>query len=91
VTTTTSEPAAAYPPGARILVRDEEWLVRNASQTAHDGYRIEAIGVSELVLDDKATFFDKIDAVSLLRPEQTQLVVDESANFRRSRLYLGAH
>src|SRR5207248_344775 len=60
------------------------------SQTIHDGYRIEAIGVSELVLDDKATFFDKIDTVTLLRPEQTQLVADETPNFRRSRLYLEA-
>ncbi len=90
MTTTTSEPIAAYPPGARILVRDEEWLIRSAYQTAHDGYRIEAIGVSELVLDDKATFFDQIDTVSLLRPEQIQLVADETPNFRRSRLYLEA-
>lgn len=90
MTTTTSELAAAYPPGARIEVRDEEWLVRSASQTAHDGHRIEAIGVSELVLDDKATFFDAIDTVTLLRPEETQLVADETPNFRRSRLYLEA-
>ncbi|GAB1641452.1 helicase-related protein [Krasilnikovia sp. MM14-A1259] len=90
MTTTTGEPAAAYPPGARIEVRDEEWLVRSASPTAQDGYRIEAIGVSELVLDDKATFFDAIDTVMLLRPEETQLVADETPNFRRSRLYLEA-
>jgi hypothetical protein len=90
VTTTTNEPAAAYPPGARVEVRDEEWLVRSASPTAHDGHRIEAIGVSELVLDDKATFFDAIDTVTLLRPEETQLVADETPNFRRSRLYLEA-
>lgn len=90
MTATVSDSTTAYPPGARILVRDEEWLVRSASQTAHDGYRIEAIGVSELVLDDKATFFDGIDRVELLRPEHTQLVADTTPNFRRSRLYLEA-
>ncbi|BCK67952.1 hypothetical protein Srufu_019050 [Streptomyces libani subsp. rufus] len=35
-----------FPPGAQILVRDEEWLVRTARRTDHDGDRIEAIGVS---------------------------------------------
>jgi hypothetical protein len=34
-----------YAPGARILVRDEEWLVRGATPTDHDGYKIKAIGV----------------------------------------------
>ena len=67
----TSEEATAYAPGARILVRDEEWLVRSASPTMHDGTKIKAIGVSELVLDDNATFFDRIDTVTLLRPEET--------------------
>jgi SNF2 family DNA or RNA helicase len=84
VTTTT------YAPGARILVRDEEWLVRSATPTAHDGTKIEVVGVSELVLDDRATFFDGIDTVTPLRPEETELVADETPNFRRSRLYLEA-
>jgi superfamily II DNA or RNA helicase len=89
-TPATTEPTVTYPPGARILVRDEEWLVRSATPTAHDGHRIQAVGVSELVLDDRATFFDKIDAVTPLRPEETKLVGDETPNFRRSRLYLEA-
>jgi ERCC4-related helicase len=82
--------SSPYAPGARIEVRDEEWLVRNASLTDHDGYRIQAIGVSELVLDDEATFFDAIDTVLVLRPEETVLVADPTPNFRQSRLYLEA-
>ncbi|MFI1972846.1 SNF2-related protein [Streptomyces cinnamoneus] len=79
-----------YPPGAQILVRDEEWLVRTARRTDHDGDRIEAIGVSEFVRDEEAVFFTGIDTVELLEPEKTLLVPDTSSYFRRARLFLEA-
>ncbi|MET8183856.1 SNF2-related protein [Streptomyces sp. NPDC005336] len=82
-----------YPPGAQILVRDEEWLVRTATRTDHDGYRIEATGVSEFVRDEEAVFFTGIegeDRVKLLEPEKTRLVPDTSSYFRRGRLFLEA-
>ncbi|MFF6786154.1 SNF2-related protein [Streptomyces sp. NPDC012510] len=79
-----------YPPGAQILVRDEEWLVKNATPTDHDGDKIEAVGVSEFVRDEEAVFFTKIDEVDLLEPENTRLVPDTSSYFRRSRLFLEA-
>ncbi|MFI9106646.1 SNF2-related protein [Streptomyces fildesensis] len=78
-----------YPPGAQILVRDEEWLVRNATPS-EDGDKIEAIGVSEFVRDEEAVFFTGIDTVDLLDPERTRLVADTSSHFRRSRLFLEA-
>ncbi|RLL69309.1 SNF2-related protein [Streptomyces sp. Z26] len=79
-----------FPPGAQILVRDEEWLVRAARRTAHDGDRIEATGVSEFVRDEEAVFFTGIDTVQLLEPEMTRLVPDSSSYFRRGRLFLEA-
>ncbi|MFF3275209.1 SNF2-related protein [Streptomyces chrestomyceticus] len=79
-----------FPPGAQILVRDEEWLVRNTTTTDHDGERIEAVGVSEFVRDEEAVFFSGIDTVELLDPEKTRLVSDTSSYFRRSRLFLEA-
>ncbi|MGP4049291.1 SNF2-related protein [Streptomyces sp. 2A115] len=79
-----------FPPGAQVLVRDEEWLVRNARRTEHDGDRIEAIGVSEFVRDEEAVFFTGIDTVELLEPEKTRLVPDTSSYFRRGRLFLEA-
>ncbi|UUN29676.1 DEAD/DEAH box helicase [Streptomyces sp. FIT100] len=79
-----------FPPGAQILVRDEEWLVRNTITTDHDGERIEAVGVSEFVRDEEAVFFSGIDTVELLDPEKTVLVPDTSSYFRRSRLFLEA-
>ncbi|MEV6590502.1 SNF2-related protein [Streptomyces acidicola] len=87
---TQGEGEARYPPGAQILVRDEEWLVKQAKTTAHDGDMIEAVGVSEFVRDEEAVFFTQIDRVDLLDPEDTRLVPDRSSYFRRSRLFLEA-
>ncbi|MBV7695015.1 DEAD/DEAH box helicase [Streptomyces sp. TRM70350] len=81
---------AKYPPGSQIEVRDEEWLVRNVRRTAHDGDRIEAVGVSEFVRDQEAVFFTKLDDVQLMDPRRTKLTSDDSPNFRRSRLFLEA-
>jgi ERCC4-related helicase len=86
----TSVEDAQFPPGAQILVRDEVWLVRNATRTEHDGARIEAVGASDFVRDQEAVFFTALDRVELLDPRQTRLVVDNSPNFRRSRLFLEA-
>lgn len=78
-----------YAPGARIVARDEEWLVRSAVDTGHeDGHLIKAVGVSELVQDEPITLFDGLESVELVRPEETELVRDDTPGFRRSRLFL---
>lgn len=90
---TASDEAAAqaqYPPGAQVVVRDEEWLVRNVAHSAYDGYRLEVVGVSEFVRDQEAVFFTELDDVELMDPRSTQLIADDSPNFRRSRLFLEA-
>lgn len=74
--------------GVQIVVRDEEWLVRSARRTEHDGLRIEAIGVSELVRDQDAVFFTELDEIDVLDPRNTRLVADDSPGFRSSRLWL---
>lgn len=86
----TSGEDALFPPGAQILVRDEVWLVRNATRTEHDGARVEAVGASDFVRDQEAVFFTGLDRIELLDPRRTRLVRDDSPNFRRSRLFLEA-
>nr|WP_312892734.1 DEAD/DEAH box helicase [Allostreptomyces psammosilenae] len=71
-------------------MRDEEWLVRNATRTADDGDRIEAVGISEFVRDQEAVFFTGLDEVELMDPRRTRLISDDSPNFRRGRLFLEA-
>ena len=87
--TQTSTP---YPPGARIVVREAEWMVRSCTATEHDGFKIRATGVSELVRDEDAVFFTKLETrePELLDPEKTILVPDETPRFVMSRLFLEA-
>ena len=81
-----------YPPGARIVVREAEWMVRSCTKTEHDGYKIRATGVSELVRDEDAVFFSELEnpRPELLRPEETRLVPDQTPRFAMSRLFLEA-
>lgn len=81
-----------YPPGARIVVREAEWMVRSCTATEHDGYKIRATGVSELVRDEDAVFFTELESPPpiLLDPRETILVRDDTPRFAMSRLFLEA-
>lgn len=77
-------------PGARVLIRDEEWLVRGANQCDLGGYELECLGVSETVRHREALFLTEIDTVRVLDPRDTELVGDDSPAYIGSRLYLEA-
>lgn len=77
----------AYVPGARVVIRDEEWMVLTA-KSARNGDAVEVLGLSELVRDKRAMFLSELDRIQLLRPEDTRLVRDETPGHRLSRLYL---
>lgn len=81
-----------FPPGARILVRDAEWMVRSCVPTSHDGFKIRATGVSEFVREEDAVFFTGLEDPGpvLLRPEDTELEPDTTPQFAKSRLFLEA-
>ena len=82
------EQAVSFAPGARIEVRDAEWMVRTCTPAADDDFKLTAVGVSEIVRDEEAIFFSKIDKPRRLRPEETRLVPDTTPGFAQSRLFL---
>jgi ERCC4-related helicase len=88
----TAQGQTPFPPGARIVVRDTEWLVRSCTRTESDGYKIRATGVSEFVREEDAVFFTALEDSEpiLLNPEETRLVRDDTSAFAMSRLYLEA-
>ena len=90
MTATPATSLSLLAPGAQVVVRDEQWLIRAVQQTPADGLMVKTIGTSELVRDQEATFFTALDNVQPLRPEDTKLVADPSPGFRLSRLYLEA-
>jgi ERCC4-related helicase len=75
-------------PGARVLVRDEEWLVRSSLPVVTGGYAVRVVGMSELVRNQERSFLTALDDITEMRPEDTELVADASPQYRRSRLYL---
>jgi superfamily II DNA or RNA helicase len=77
-------------PGALVLIRDEEWLVRTADPCDVGGYALACIGMSETVRHREGIFLTAIDSVEALKPENTELVLDDSPQFISSLLYIEA-
>lgn len=77
-------------PGARALIRDEEWLIQNADPCTLGGHQLSCIGMSETVRNRRALFLTTLDTVTLLDPAKTELVVDDSPGFLATRLYIEA-
>lgn len=76
-------------PGARVVIRGEEWIVKNVNKV-QSGYSYKVVGVSELVRYHDAIFLTTLDTITEIRPEDTEFVFDESPQYRKSRLYLEA-
>lgn len=88
---TTTEPSIesdlAIAPGSVVVVRDEEWLVRETEQSA-DGLLVHVQGLTELVRDTRACFYQSLDDIRPLDPRAARVVADESPRYRRSRVWL---
>jgi hypothetical protein len=73
-----------------VIVRDEEWLVTGVEHTT-DGRLLRCQGLSELVRDTTASFYEGLDAdLHVLDPAEATVVADDSPHYRRSRLWLEA-
>ncbi|WP_218187939.1 DEAD/DEAH box helicase [Desulfosarcina cetonica] len=79
----------AVAPGARIEVRDAEWLVKRVDRTSTGGQALSVIGISELVRDKDAIFLTEIEnKIDILDPRDTKLVTDDSSAYQASLLYM---
>lgn len=76
-----------FAPGLTIEARDESWLITHVARST-DGYRLKVRGLSDYVRDQPATFYTALDEVSVLDPADVKVVVDDSPNYRRTRLWL---
>lgn len=82
--------SGAYAPGARVQIRDAEWIVKRVDRTGTGGWSLQVIGVSEIVRHREARFLTEIEGkgITVLDPAETELVPDNSPQFRNARLYL---
>jgi hypothetical protein len=76
-------------PGARAVIRDEEWLIRRVDPSADGGRLLTCDGISELVRGRTALFLTELEEqIEILDPAATQLVPDNSPTYNASVLYL---
>ena len=76
-------------PGARVLIRDEEWLIRRVDPSSDGGSLLVCDGVSELVRGRAAQFLTRLEErIEVLDPAATRLVADDSSAFNASMLYM---
>ena len=60
-------------PGSVVIVRDEEWLVTKVEPT-NDGRLLSCRGLSELVRDTTASFYEGLDTIEALDPAEAIVV-----------------
>lgn len=65
-------------------------MVQETRPTETGHYAVRVVGLSEVVRDHQATFLTSIDKLEPLNPEDIQFVLDHSAGYRRSKLFLNA-
>ncbi len=65
-------------PGARVVVRDAEWVVRRVDMTSGGDYQLTCTGISEVVRDRQAVFLSQLERIEVLEPANTALVADRS-------------
>jgi superfamily II DNA or RNA helicase len=84
-------PVLSYAPGSRVVIRDEEWLVRRVDPSTDGGHLLTCDGVSELVRGRTALFLTELEGeITVLDPAKTELVPDTSSHFNSTFLYLEA-
>jgi superfamily II DNA or RNA helicase len=76
-------------PGARVTIRDEDWIVRRIDLCDDGGHALTCDGLSELVRGTSAIFLDRLeDEIAVHDPASTRLFQDESPYFGQALLYL---
>ena len=77
-----------FAPGMRVMVRDEEWMIKKVETNDMKHHALYCIGVTPLVRECESVFLDDIDHPIPVDPKKVNLIVDESPHYRDSLLYL---
>lgn len=82
----------SLPPGTRVKVRGEEWLVRSCEHDINlDSFIIKAEGAKGIVDGLEMTFLDALDKVEVVDPLNVKIVPDFSPKFQKSKLFVDIH
>ena len=78
-----------YSPGMRVVIRDEEWMIKKVESNSMGQPTLFVVGLSPLVKEREAQFLAALEErIDVVDPTATRLVPDTSPRFIRSRLFL---
>ena len=77
-----------FAPGMRVIIRDEEWMIRKTETNSLGNKSLYCMGVSPLVKDREAIFLTDLEQIQIVDPAEVQLVADTSPFYTKSLLYL---
>ena len=78
-----------YAPGMRVVIRDEEWVVKKVENNTLGKQTLHVQGISRLVKGRDSIFLSDLeDSIDVIQPSETQFVIDDSSHYIKSRLYI---
>lgn len=77
-----------FSPGMRVVIRDEEWMIKKVDTNTLGKKSISCIGISRLVKDYETVFLTDLEKIEQVDPAKVKLVIDDSPFYKRSRLYI---
>jgi len=77
-----------FAPGMRVIIRDEEWMIKKCDINSYGYATLQCVGISPLVKDKSAYFLSDLERIEIVDPSKTKLIIDKSSHYDRSRLYL---
>lgn len=77
-----------YAPGMRVIIRDEEWMIKKVETNTLGNKSLYCIGISTLVKDYESIFLTDLEDIEVVDPANIKLIVDDSSFFKKSKLYI---
>lgn len=70
-----------FAPGMRVVIRDEEWMIKKVENNSFGKKTLYCIGISPLVKDHEAVFLTDLEHIEKIDPTKIKLVPDDSPFF----------
>lgn len=77
-----------FAPGMRIIIRDEEWMVKKTEINSLGNKVLYCVGISPLVKEKETIFLTDLEQVQIVDPAEVKLIPDNSPFYKRGLLYL---
>ena len=76
-----------FAPGTRVIIRDEEWMIKKCDTNSFGSNTLQYVGISPLVKDKPACFISDLERrIDVVDPAKTRLIIDDSPNCSKGRL-----